>query len=97
MPIPSMPNEARIQVRVTPRASRDAVGAWRNGVLAVLVVAPPVDGKANAALERLLARTLAVPRTSVAVIAGQRSRDKTVLIAGLSPDEALRRLGCLTL
>lgn len=84
--------EARIQVRVTPRAGRDELAGWKDGLLRVRVSSPPVDGKANAALERLLARALDVPRTAVAVVAGQRSREKTVLIDRLTQDEALRRL-----
>ena len=88
--------EARIQVRLTPRAASDDVLGWRDGVLRVRVTAPPVDGKANSALERLLARALDVPRTSVAVVAGQRSREKTILIDGLSLDEAVTRLSTIT-
>jgi hypothetical protein len=84
--------EARIQVRVTARAVRDELAGWKDGVLQIRVSSPPVDGKANAALERLLARALGVPRTSVAVVSGQRSRLKTVLVERLTQEEALSRL-----
>jgi hypothetical protein len=83
---------ARIRVRLTPRAARNAIDGWQGDVLRVRVTAPPVDGKANAALERLLAEALGLPQTSVRVAAGARGREKTVAIAGLSRDEALRRL-----
>ncbi len=84
--------EARIRVRLTPRAGRDEIAGWRDGVLRVRVSAPPVDGRANAALERLLADALGVPRDRVGVIAGARAREKTVAIDGLTQAEVARRL-----
>lgn len=83
----------RISVRLTPRAKRDAIEGWRGDVLRVRVVAPPVDGKANEALVRLLAGALGVPKSGVAIVAGAASRDKTVEVRGLAADEARRRLG----
>lgn len=84
--------ETRIPVRLTPRCARDAVAGWQDGVLRVRVTAPPVEGKANAALERLLAAALGVPKSAVAVISGRQSRDKIVAIAGMTEAEAMRRL-----
>ena len=84
--------DARIRVRLTPRSARDELAGWQDGELRVKVTAPPVEGKANAALERLLAEVLRVPKTSVRVVAGNRGRVKTVAIEGLSQDEALSRL-----
>ena len=88
-----MTMEARIRVRLTPRAARDEIAGWQGDVLRVRVTAPPVEGQANAALARLLARALGVPPSRVGVVAGARGRDKTVAIDGLSQEEALRRLG----
>ena len=84
--------DARIRVRLTPRSARDELAGWQDGELRVRVTTPPLEGKANAALERLLAEVLRVPKTSVRVIAGNRGRVKTVAIEGLSQDEALGRL-----
>jgi uncharacterized protein (TIGR00251 family) len=84
--------EARIRVRLTPRSARAGLAGWQDGDLRVKVTAPPVEGKANAALERLLAAVLHVPRSRVRVVAGARGRAKTVAIDGLSQDETLRRL-----
>ena len=84
--------DARIRVRLTPRSARDELAGWQDGELRVKVTAPPVEGKANAALERLLAEVLRVPKTSVRVVAGNRGRVKTVAIEGLSQEEALGRL-----
>jgi uncharacterized protein (TIGR00251 family) len=83
---------ARIRVRITPRAGRDAVAGWRDDVLLVRVSAPPVEGEANAALERLLAKALGLRKNAVHVVAGLKSREKTVAIDGLDEAEAQRRL-----
>ena len=85
--------QARIRVRLTPRAARDEVAGWQDGVLRVRVTAPPVEGRANAALERLLAGALGLPKTAVRVVGGAQSRDKTVAVEGIAQEEALRRLG----
>jgi uncharacterized protein (TIGR00251 family) len=85
--------EARIRVRLTPRAARDEIAGWQDDVLRVRVTAPPVEGRANAALAALLAGALGLPKSRVGVIAGTRGREKTVAIEGLSQDEALQRLG----
>ena len=50
--------------------------------LAALVTAPPEDGKANAALIKLLAKTWKLPKTTITVAAGAAARDKTLLLAG---------------
>jgi hypothetical protein len=80
----------RIQVRVQPRARRDEIAGERDGRLVVRVTAPPVDGKANAALRKLLAKRLGVPPGSVTVVRGEGSRDKLVEVNGLD-DAVLRR------
>ena len=81
-----------LRVRVTARASRDELAGLRDGVLHVRVSAPPVDGKANQAVCRLIARAVGVGKTSVRVVKGERSRDKVVTIEGVEPEAALRAL-----
>ncbi len=73
------------EVRVQPRASRDRVVGLHGGALKVALCAPPVDGAANDALCRFLARALGVPRRAVTIVRGQRSRDKTVRVEGADP------------
>jgi uncharacterized protein len=90
----ALPQEARIQVHVRPRASRDELLGMREGVLVARVSAPPVDGRANDSLCKLIARAAGVARSRVTVIRGERSRDKLVSVHGLAPealDAALRR------
>lgn len=78
---------ARVAVRLTPRASRNAVAgivrdALGNAAVKVMVTAVPEDGKANAALIKLLARSWGVPKTSIAVVAGATERRKILHVAG---------------
>jgi uncharacterized protein len=72
-----------ISVRVTPRASRDKVSGFDGDVLRVRLKAPPVEGKANEALRRLLAECLAVRPADVVIISGLASRTKRVSIKGV--------------
>jgi uncharacterized protein YggU (UPF0235/DUF167 family) len=74
----------RLGVRVLPRASRDAIVGERRGALLVRVQAAPVDGAANQALCRLLARALGLPASAVRVLRGETARDKLVWVAGAS-------------
>jgi uncharacterized protein len=78
---------AEIKVRVIPRARRDEIGGKRGGVLLIRVTAPPVDGAANAALCRLVARRAGVPARRVSIVRGQTSRDKVVRVDGLTEAE----------
>ena len=83
-----------LRVRVQPRASRSEIVGWRaDGTLSVRVAAPPVEGRANAALAALLADALGLRATAVTVERGTRGRDKLVKVAGLTPAEVRRRIG----
>jgi uncharacterized protein len=73
---------AEIAVRLQPRASRAAVMGERGGRIVVRVTAPPVDGRANAALCALIAEHAGVPRGRVSVVQGQAARDKVVRVEG---------------
>ncbi len=83
---------ATFAVRVIPRAARNAVVGEHEGALKVRLTAPPVEGRANAALEALLAEVLGVRLAQVRVIAGHTSRQKTVAVTGVTAQEAERRL-----
>ncbi len=78
------PNGACFGVRVQLRAARARISGVRNGSLQVHLDKPPVDGAANAALVRLLSRCLRVAPSAVTIVHGQKGRNKTVRIAGLS-------------
>lgn len=83
----------RLTVRLTPRASHEEIAGERDGAILVRVTAPPVEGAANAALVRLLAKALRVPKGAVAIVSGETSRTKVVEVTGLDEAEARGRLG----
>ena len=58
----------------------------------VRIAAPPVRGKANRELLSFLSQFLGVSQSSLAIIRGHTSRNKTVAVSGLSQEEILRRL-----
>jgi uncharacterized protein len=82
----------RLALRVQPRSRRNEIAGERAGALLVRVTAPPVDGKANEAVRRLVAQRLGVPVGRVAVIRGESSRDKLVEVDGIDNDELRRAL-----
>ena len=82
-----------VKVRLQPRAARNEIVGERDGALVVRLTAPPVDGRANEALCRLLARRLGVAATRVTLLRGAKSRDKVVRVEGLSSAEVARALG----
>jgi hypothetical protein len=86
------PGGCSVRVRVIPRAPRTALGGQRDGALVVRLCAPPVDGEANDALVAFLAMTLDRPRRDVRLVAGERSREKRLEVAGLDAATAARRL-----
>ena len=85
-------SRSELAVKVVPRSARDEIVGWLGGTLKVRVVAPPQDGRANRALEELLAAALGLKKNAVTVAAGLSSARKRVAIAGLERDEVLRRL-----
>ena len=78
--VPDAHNPITVDVRVIPRAKKNEVGGERAGRLVVRTSAAPVDGKANVAVCKLIAAHFGVPARSVEVVAGERSRDKTLRI-----------------
>lgn len=78
-----------LPVRVQPRAKRTEAVGERDGAIVIRIAAPPVDGKANAALCRFVAERAGVPKRAVSVIRGEGARDKLVRVEGVSL-EALR-------
>jgi uncharacterized protein YggU (UPF0235/DUF167 family) len=72
---------AEIAVRVTPKASRNRVVA-EAGAIRVHVTVVPEGGRANAAVQKLLASALGVPKTRLALIRGHTARDKVFRVLG---------------
>jgi uncharacterized protein (TIGR00251 family) len=83
---------ASLVIRLQPRAKRNAIVEERDGVLRVSVAAAPVDGRANAALCKLIAKRAGVARGRVSVVRGERSREKLVQVEGVELEELRRAL-----
>lgn len=71
-------------IRVIPRASRNAIEGEYRDALKVRLTAPPLDGRANEAVKRILAETLKVPVSAVRIVAGEKNRTKRIRIEGVS-------------
>jgi len=71
------------EVRVAPRASRSRIVGVRDGALKVALTAPPVEGAANEALKKLVAKSLGVSKSSVEIVQGERARVKVLRVDGL--------------
>ncbi len=89
-------NELRIQqqdgavtfeVRVAPRASRNRVIGVQDGALKVALTAPPVDGAANEALRKLLAKALGVAKSDIQILRGDRARIKVLRVEGVDASD----------
>ena len=84
-----------LRVRVQPRAARDGLTGLREGAVVVRLTAPPVEGEANAALQRFLGRALGLPPSSVTLLRGARGRDKLVRLSGTTAAAIRSRLQAL--
>ena len=84
---------ARVRVHVVPRASRTEVCGLQGDALKVRLRAPPVDGRANAALCEFVAEAAGLPRRAVSVVSGETSRAKVLFVPGLSPSALAAALG----
>ncbi len=93
MPVRADPDGVLMDLWVQPRAGRTAVAGVRDGALKVRVAAPPVDGEANNALVRFLAKKVGIPRRDVTIVRGQGGRRKTVRLRGVTPDAVRAALG----
>jgi len=83
------------RIRLTPKGGRDAIDGWSRGAdgaeyLKARVSAPPQDGKANAALLALLAKTLDIAKSSIRIAGGEHARLKTIEIKPATASAAAR-------
>lgn len=76
--------DGTLAVRVTPRAARNRL-LVEGGVVRAYVTSVPEDGKANAAVVKLLAKALGLPKSAVALVRGHTSRDKVFRISRRGP------------
>lgn len=80
-------------MRLRPRGHRDELIGLEDGVLQARVTAPPVDGKANRALCRLVAKAAGVAPSRVSVVRGEKSPQKLLSIEGIDEPTLRERIG----
>ena len=87
-----MARPTAVSFYVQPRASKTEVVGRHGDAIKIRVKAPPVDGAANVELIRFLAKRFKVPRKSVVLVSGSSSRQKQVVIEGVTPTEIAESL-----
>lgn len=92
IPLRAIPGGVDIPVKAVPKSSRDRIAGEVGGRVKVCVTAAPEKGKANSAVEAIVAEALGLPRSAVAVVAGATSPKKTVRVAGVREEDVRRRL-----
>jgi len=81
-----------LNIRLTPRGSKNEILGWDGDTLRVKVTAPPLEGAANKACVQLVAQRLGVKRSQVTIVAGDKSRNKILRLTGVTIDEARQAL-----
>lgn len=84
-----------VPVQARPGARKNAILGERTGALRVAVSAAPEKGKANAAIQAVLAKALGCKASQIGLLSGATSRDKRFLVVGLTPEELQQRLATL--
>ncbi|HAL91406.1 MAG TPA: hypothetical protein DCM68_00035 [Verrucomicrobia bacterium] len=78
------PAGAVLNLRIVPRASKNAIQGEHGDALKIRLCAPPVEGAANTALIEFLSDFFSLPRARIQLLSGQTSRNKRVLLSGVS-------------
>lgn len=90
-PVPAA--RCTLDLKIVPNAPRNEVAGWLGEALKIKVHAPALEGRANDELCEFLADQLKLPRRAVTLLRGEKSRQKTVRLDGLTLAEARQRLG----
>lgn len=73
-----------LSVHVQPKASRTRIAGLHGEALKLCITSPPVDGKANGAVIQFFAKLFKIPKAAVTIASGEASRDKRIILAGVS-------------
>jgi uncharacterized protein (TIGR00251 family) len=92
IPVRDTPSGATFQVKVHPRARKNAITGEVSDALKLALTAPPVEGRANEACITFLAEVLNLPRSSVTIAAGENSRNKVICVPALSAAQVEEKL-----
>ena len=86
-PLTEVEGGLRLLVKATPKARKNEIGGVRDGRLLVKVTAAPEDGKANAAVIKLLSKAWRISASAFELISGATAREKAFLIHGAVPEQ----------
>jgi uncharacterized protein (TIGR00251 family) len=85
-------NKATLEIHLQPGAKSNEIVGFRDNVLWVRVIAPPIKGQANNALLMLMSQLLTVPKNDLSIVRGFASRHKIIAIRGLTPEALKEKL-----
>ena len=88
-------NGVRIRVHAQPGAKINKVAGAYGESVKIAVATPPVDGKANKALQKVLASWLGTAASSITLVTGMTGREKIFHVSGISPEDAKTKLESL--
>jgi uncharacterized protein len=81
-----------IEIAVSPKSSRSRIVVGKGEQIKIYLNSPPVDGKANAELVKLLSKKLGIGKSGIVIIRGQNSRKKIISIEGLDKNHIIEKL-----
>ncbi len=84
----SSPSGIRLTCRIQPRASRNAIVGLYGDAVKIALTAPPVEGKANAALCAFFSELFHCPKSAVCVVSGTTSKNKMIQVDRVSRETA---------
>ena len=87
LPIKETKDGVVFNIRVVPRSSRCELVEIQEDALKIKITAPPVEGKANEECVKFIANKLGIRKSRVAIIAGHKSKKKTIAVSGLTSSE----------
>ncbi len=83
---------ASLQIRIQPGASQNKIVSYENGILKLRIAAPPIEGKANRKTIQFLADILDVPPSRILIKSGLASKQKLIVVDGLTGDQIAKRI-----
>lgn len=87
-----MEQKSFIEISVSPKSSKNRISIDVSGNIKIYLTAPPVDGKANAALLAFLSKSLKIPKSNIEILRGDKSKKKRLSFAGYSADDIVAKI-----
>ena len=91
-PVKESKNGLTFDIQVMPRATRAGIVGWQDAALKVKVTALPVEGAANNACIKLLAKEIGLKKSQIEIFAGQKSRKKTVRVKDITKAQLEKKI-----